>query len=113
MLYDYLVIGGGSGGIASARRAAQYGAKVLLIEEGKLGGTCVNRGCVPKKIMFNAGNIADAFGHAPHYGFNVDGVKFSWSHLKNVRDSYIERLNQNTLLQTIILGNRSFLKPCH
>ena len=48
MLYDYLVIGGGSGGIASARRAAQYGAKVLLIEEGKLGGTCVNRGCVPK-----------------------------------------------------------------
>ena len=93
MLYDYLVIGGGSGGIASARRAAQYGAKVLLIEEGKLGGTCVNRGCVPKKIMFNAGNIADAFGHAPHYGFNVDGVKFSWSHLKKVRDSYIERLN--------------------
>lgn len=95
MLYDYLVIGGGSGGIASARRAAQYGAKVLLIEEGKLGGTCVNRGCVPKKVMFNAGSIADAFRHAPHYGFDMSqsNVKFSWTHLKRVRDSYIERLN--------------------
>jgi glutathione reductase (NADPH) len=95
MLYDYLVIGGGSGGIASARRAAQYGAKVLLVEEGKLGGTCVNRGCVPKKVMFNAGSIADAFKHAPHYGFDLSQsqVKFSWSHLKQVRDSYIERLN--------------------
>lgn len=94
MLYDYLVIGGGSGGIASARRAAQYGAKVLLIEEGKLGGTCVNRGCVPKKVMFNAGNIADSFRHAPHYGFSgLENVKFSWSSLKRVRDSYIERLN--------------------
>lgn len=96
MLYDYLVIGGGSGGIASARRAAQYGARVLLIEEGKLGGTCVNRGCVPKKVMFNAGSISDAFRHAPHYGFKgVEGaaIEFSWSHLKGVRDSYIERLN--------------------
>lgn len=93
MLYDYLVIGGGSGGIASARRAAQYGAKVLLIEEGKLGGTCVNRGCVPKKVMFNAGSIADAFKHAPHYGFDLGPINFSWSHLKRVRDSYIERLN--------------------
>lgn len=94
MLYDYLVIGGGSGGIASARRAAQYGARVLLIEEGKLGGTCVNRGCVPKKVMFNAGNISDAFRQAPHYGFKgLDAVEFSWSHLKGVRDSYIERLN--------------------
>lgn len=94
MIYDYLVIGGGSGGIASARRAAQYGAKVLLIEEGKLGGTCVNRGCVPKKVMFNAGQIADSFRHASHYGFSVPGpVKFSWSHLKIVRDNYILRLN--------------------
>lgn len=94
MIYDYLVIGGGSGGIASARRAAQYGAKVLLIEEGKLGGTCVNRGCVPKKVMFNAGSLADAFRHAPHYGFTgLDGIKFSWPYLKRIRDSYIERLN--------------------
>ena len=55
--YDYIVIGGGSGGIASARRAASYGAKVLVIESGELGGTCVNRGCVPKKMLWT---VADA-----------------------------------------------------
>lgn len=54
--YDYLVIGGGSGGLASARRAAKYGARVALIEaQPVLGGTCVNVGCVPKKVMFNVG----------------------------------------------------------
>jgi alkyl hydroperoxide reductase subunit AhpF len=55
--FDYLVIGGGSGGVASARRAASHGAKVALIEQSALGGTCVNVGCVPKKIMFNAAHI--------------------------------------------------------
>src|SRR6266542_6411076 len=56
--YDYLVIGGGSGGLASARRAGSYGFKVGLIESsGRLGGTCVNVGCVPKKIMFNTGKL--------------------------------------------------------
>jgi glutathione reductase (NADPH) len=50
--YDYIIIGGGSGGIASARQAAKYGKKILVIEHKKLGGTCVNAGCVPKKIMF-------------------------------------------------------------
>jgi glutathione reductase (NADPH) len=55
ILYDYLVIGGGSGGVASARRAASYGFKVGLVESGRLGGTCVNVGCVPKKVMWNAG----------------------------------------------------------
>lgn len=95
MLYDYLVIGGGSGGMASARRAASYGAKVLLVEEGRLGGTCVNRGCVPKKVMFNAGSIADAMRHAAHYGFAHEGPlpTFSWDKLKKLRDAYIARLN--------------------
>ncbi len=55
--YDYLVIGGGSGGLASARRAAMYGKKVLLMEKERLGGTCVNVGCVPKKVMFNAASF--------------------------------------------------------
>ena len=54
-VYDYLVLGGGSGGIASARRAAMYGAKVAVIESSRLGGTCVNVGCVPKKVMWNTG----------------------------------------------------------
>lgn len=56
--YDYLVIGGGSGGIASARRAAGHGASVCVIERAALGGTCVNVGCVPKKVMFNAASVA-------------------------------------------------------
>ena len=94
MIYDFLVIGGGSGGIASARRAASYGAKVLLIEEGKLGGTCVNRGCVPKKVLWNAGSLAEALHHANHYGFNLgSGFTFDWARLKAIRDAYIERLN--------------------
>ena len=63
--YDYLVISGGSGGLASARRAAQHGAKVALIESShRLGGTCVNVGCVPKKIMFNAGEWIMTLAHA-------------------------------------------------
>ncbi len=53
--YDYLVLGGGSGGVASARRAASHGAKVGLVELGRMGGTCVNVGCVPKKVMWNTG----------------------------------------------------------
>jgi glutathione reductase (NADPH) len=56
-MYNYLVIGAGSGGLASARRAAKYGAKVGLIEAGRLGGTCVNVGCVPKKLMWSAANF--------------------------------------------------------
>ena len=55
--WDYLVIGGGSGGIASARRAAKHGAKVALVEAARLGGTCVNVGCVPKKVMVNAATL--------------------------------------------------------
>jgi len=96
--YDYLVIGGGSGGIGSAKRAASlYGAKVAVIEKARLGGTCVNVGCVPKKVMWNAATIADTLSHdAHHYGFG--GVKqavetFDWPKLKNARDKYVKRLN--------------------
>src|SRR5690606_8632852 len=91
--YDYLVIGGGSGGVATARRAAEYGAKVLLIESDRLGGTCVNVGCVPKKVMWYAASIADALRDAPGYGFTVAGHEFDWATLKQRRDAYIKRLN--------------------
>ena len=65
---DYLVIGGGSGGIASARRAAQYGKKVAIIENKTVGGTCVNVGCVPKKVMFNLATFwEDAKLVMPYY----------------------------------------------
>jgi glutathione reductase (NADPH) len=93
MQYDYLVIGGGSGGLASARRAASYGAKVLLIEKGKLGGTCVNVGCVPKKVMWNCATIAEMIHDAPEYGFEVKEQGHDWNGLKVKRDAYIERLN--------------------
>lgn len=92
--YDFIVIGGGSGGIASARRAAEYGAKVLLIEGARLGGTCVNVGCVPKKVMWSASQVAETLEIAPHYGFDINHAPvFNWSHLKQARDAYVARLN--------------------
>ena len=69
---DFLVIGGGSGGIAAARRAAPYGARTVLIEGGRLGGTCVNVGCVPKKVMWNASRLAEMLDDVPGYGFSID-----------------------------------------
>lgn len=91
--FDCIVIGGGSGGVATARRAAEYGARVLLIEAGRLGGTCVNVGCVPKKVMWYAANLAHSFEDAGGYGFDVAVRGFDWSRLKSGRDAYIERLN--------------------
>ncbi|KAI8324080.1 glutathione-disulfide reductase [Martensiomyces pterosporus] len=93
-LFDFIVIGGGSGGLACARRAASYGAKVALIEgSGRLGGTCVNVGCVPKKVMFNGASIVEAIEDAKHYGISVGSHSFDWSFLKNARDAYVKRLN--------------------
>ncbi|KAJ3158731.1 Glutathione reductase [Geranomyces michiganensis] len=92
-IYDYLVIGAGSGGVASARRAASYGAKVAIVESGRFGGTCVNVGCVPKKIMWTAASFADAIPELRGYGFDVKVNSFDWSTVKRKRDAYIERLN--------------------
>ena len=100
--YDYLVIGGGSGGMASARRAAGYGAKVCVIEKGKLGGTCVNVGCVPKKVMWNAATLNEQLHEAHHFGIEVGSVKFDWAKIKAYRDAYITRLNG---IYSRMLGN--------
>ena len=89
---DYLVIGGGSGGLASARRAAAYGARVALIEADALGGTCVNVGCVPKKVMWNAAEIAGALQHAAGYGFDVQVRGHDFAGLRQRREAYIERM---------------------
>lgn len=91
--FDLLVIGGGSGGIAGARRAAQYGARVGVIEVQRLGGTCVNVGCVPKKIMWNAAHFAEALSISQDYGFSLPDVAFNWASVKASRDAYVERLN--------------------
>lgn len=91
--YDYIVIGGGSGGIASARRAAEYGASVLLIENSHLGGTCVNVGCVPKKVMWSASQIHETIHLAHQYGMTISSDHLDWHTLKSSRDAYIQRLN--------------------
>ena len=90
---DLIVVGGGSGGIAMANRAASYGAKVALIESGRLGGTCVNVGCVPKKIMWNAASIAHVFHEAGDYGFSARVERFDWASLRKSRDDYVAWLN--------------------
>jgi glutathione reductase (NADPH) len=92
--FDYVVIGAGSGGLASAQRAAEYGAKVAIVESGRLGGTCVNVGCVPKKVMWNAADIADGLEDAAEYGFRLGSAEpHDWALLKSKRDAYVHRLN--------------------
>jgi glutathione reductase (NADPH) len=91
--FDLLVLGGGSGGLAAAQRAAEYGARVAIFEPARLGGTCVNVGCVPKKVMWNAAELNAALEHAPHYGFDVQTGGHDWAKLKRGRDAYVLRLN--------------------
>ncbi|WP_386697647.1 glutathione-disulfide reductase [Lonepinella sp. MS14436] len=92
--YDYVAIGGGSGGIASINRAASYGKKCAIIEAKHLGGTCVNVGCVPKKVMFYGAQIAEAIHHyAPDYGFDVNVNKLDFSKLVESRQAYIGRIH--------------------
>lgn len=90
--FDFLVIGGGSGGLAAARRASQRGAKAALIEASDLGGTCVNVGCVPKKLTFCAATIAETLADAADYGFDVGEVRFDLARFRKARDAYVERL---------------------
>lgn len=92
--YDYLAIGGGSGGIASINRAAMYGKKCALIEAKELGGTCVNVGCVPKKVMWHAAQIAEAIHqYGPDYGFDTTLNHFDWDKLIASRTAYIDRIH--------------------
>jgi glutathione reductase (NADPH) len=92
-ILDLIALGGGSGGLACAQRAVEYGARAVVIEPGRLGGTCVNVGCVPKKVMWNAASIASSIGDARAYGFDVSAANHDWAMLKSKRDAYIGRLN--------------------
>lgn len=91
--FDLIVIGGGSGGLAASKRAAEYGARVVLIESGRLGGACVNVGCVPKKVMWNAADLAAGLHDAPEYGFRLAMDGHDWPLMKQKRDGYVLRLN--------------------
>lgn len=92
--YDYIAIGGGSGGIASINRAASYGKKCAIIEANLLGGTCVNVGCVPKKVMWYGAQIAEAINlYAPDYGFDLTLNSFSFAKLVENRQAYISRIH--------------------
>ncbi len=79
--YDLIAIGGGSGGLSVTERAAQYGKKVALIEAGRIGGTCVNVGCVPKKIMWYAATLQHQLRDAESYGFEVQQQSFNQQQL--------------------------------
>ena len=111
--FDLIVLGGGSGGLAVAQRAAEYGARVAVFEHGRLGGTCVNVGCVPKKVMWNAAEIAHLMRQASHYGFELSVDGHDWGLLKRGRDAYVERLNgiyrrnlDNKDIVTVLLRGR-------
>ncbi len=91
--YDLLAIGGGSGGLSAAERAAMYGKKAAVVEMAKMGGTCVNVGCVPKKVMWNAASIAHALRDAQGYGFDVMVNDFDWTTLVKGREDYIQGIN--------------------
>ncbi|QBQ63177.1 glutathione-disulfide reductase [Actinobacillus indolicus] len=112
--YDYIAIGGGSGGIASINRAASYGKKCAIIEAKHLGGTCVNVGCVPKKVMFYGAQIAEAINHyAPDYGFDVTVNHFDYSKLVESRQAYIGRIHtsyNNVLAKNNVNVIRGFAK---
>ncbi len=91
--YDLIAIGAGSGGLSVAERAAKYGKRCAVIESGPLGGTCVNVGCVPKKVMWFGAHLAHALQDARGYGFDVDVKGFDWGRLTAGRDAYIQGIN--------------------
>ncbi len=91
--YDLIAIGGGSGGLSAAERAAKYGARTAVVEAGKLGGTCVNLGCVPKKIMWYGASIAHTLHDAEAYGFSVRQEGFDWGRLISERNRYVSNIN--------------------
>jgi glutathione reductase (NADPH) len=91
--YDLLVIGAGSGGVRAARMSAAYGAKVAIVEEFRVGGTCVIRGCVPKKLYVYASHFREEFEDAAGFGWQVPPATFDWPTLRRNKDTEIDRLN--------------------
>src|ERR1700680_3657814 len=115
---DLFVIGGGSGGVRAARIAAQHGARVMLAEEYRLGGTCVIRGCVPKKLLVYASRFRGEFEDAAGFGWTVPQMSFDWPTLIANKDKEISRLETvyNTLLEKSgvkVFKNHATLTDAH
>ncbi len=111
--YDLIVLGGGSGGLAAAFRAAQHGQRVAMLEPGELGGTCVNVGCVPKKAMWLAADLSAKIGMAAAMGFDVpvrpaldwkELVVHRQAYIANIHASYLKRLNENNVVRVPRMG---------
>ncbi|MBD1842395.1 glutathione-disulfide reductase [Cyanobacteria bacterium FACHB-63] len=118
MTYDLFVIGAGPGGLAAAKKAATYGAKVAIAESANLGGTCVNLGCIPKKLMVYAADFAAMAEAATGYGWEIGTPKFSWQRFKQQRDRELDRLrhvHQSALKQRgiDIIPGRATLIDAH
>lgn len=92
--YDLFVIGAGSGGVRASRIAASHGAKVAVAEEFRVGGTCVIRGCVPKKLLVYASHFAHSLHDAPTYGWTIEGASFDWNKLRDFVASDVDRLER-------------------
>ncbi|WP_427967796.1 glutathione-disulfide reductase [Altererythrobacter sp.] len=90
--YDLFTIGAGSGGVRASRVAASYGAKVAVAEEHRVGGTCVIRGCVPKKMLVYGSMFAEELGHAENLGWTIEGKRFDWAALRDFVNGDVDRL---------------------
>jgi glutathione reductase (NADPH) len=115
--YDLITLGAGSGGLSIIERAASYGQRCAMIERGDIGGTCVNVGCVPKKIMWFGANLAQTIEDAGGYGYDLTKNSFDWSKLVAKRDTYIRNINNwyHDYMQELgvdeIEGEASFVDP--
>ncbi|MDQ3229890.1 MAG: glutathione-disulfide reductase [Pseudomonadota bacterium] len=115
--FDLIVIGGGSGGLAGAFRAATHGARVSLLEPAALGGTCVNVGCVPKKAMWLAADLSQRISMAAQLGFDVPAPQLDWAvfiahrqrYIENIHHSYQQRLDENTI--ALLPARATFVAP--
>ncbi|NLG95340.1 MAG: FAD-dependent oxidoreductase, partial [Acetomicrobium flavidum] len=112
---DLTVIGGGPGGYVAAIRAAQLGCNVRLIEREKVGGTCLNRGCIPTKVLLHAAELKGSFDKARDYGFSVKEASLDWKVLMDRKDATVKQLTDGvaTLLESwgveVIYGEASFV----
>jgi len=107
--YDLFVIGAGSGGVRASRIAAQHGARVAICEEYRVGGTCVIRGCVPKKLLVYASHFSEEFEDAAGFGWEIGPRKFDWAKLIANKDAEIERLSQIYIKNLTASGVEQFL----